>query len=183
MTELMKNPRVMKKLQIEIRTYVGNINKPFVENVGENLKYLKMVIKETLRLHPPAVLLVPHLARKHIQLGGYDVYPNTRIQINAFAIGRDPNSWKHPEEFYPERFENVDIDFGGQDFNLIPFGAGRRICPGMSMACTNIEFVVVNLLYHFDWKLPNNEEISMEEGVTINVYKKDPLCLVPIKIM
>ncbi|KAL5823924.1 hypothetical protein ACOSQ4_021824 [Xanthoceras sorbifolium] len=185
MTELIKNPRVMKKLQAEIRSFVGNINTPLVEEtVCENIKYLKMVFKETLRLHPPLVLLLPHLAQQHIKIGGYDVYPNTRILINVFAIGRDPETWKNPEEFCPERFENEAIDFKGQNFELLPFGAGRRICPGMTMATTAFEFVLGNLLYHFDWKLPDGmerEDISMEEEVGLTAYKKIPLCLVPIK--
>ncbi|TXG46912.1 hypothetical protein EZV62_026206 [Acer yangbiense] len=187
MTELMKNPRVMKKLQAEIRSSAGKINKPLVEEtVCENLKYLKMVFKETLRLHPPLVLSIPHLAQKHIKIGGYDVYPNTRIHVNVFAIGRDPETWKNPEEFYPERFENeaIGIDFGGQDFESLPFGSGRRVCPGMTMATAAFEFVLGNLLYHFDWKLPDGmetEDLSMEEELGLAVHKKIPLCLVPIK--
>ncbi|KAL5757120.1 hypothetical protein ACOSQ2_021866 [Xanthoceras sorbifolium] len=184
-TELMKNPRVMKKLQDEIRRFVGKINTPLAEEtVCENIKYLKMVLKETLRLHPPAVLLIPHLAQQHMKIGGYDVYPNTRIQVNVFAIGRDPNSWKNPEEFYPERFENEAIDFRGQNFELLPFGGGRRICPGITMATATSEFVLGNLLYHFDWKLPDGmetQDISMEEEVGLVAHKKIPLCLVPIK--
>ncbi|TXG46893.1 hypothetical protein EZV62_026187 [Acer yangbiense] len=189
MTELMKNPRVMKKLQAEIRSSVGEmINKPqLVEGtVCENLKYLNMVFKETLRLHPPSVLMIPHLAQQHIKIGGYDVYPNTRIQVNVFAIGRDPETWKNPEEFYPERFENeaIGIDFLGQNFELLPFGSGRRVCPGITMATATFEFVLGNLLYHFDWKLPNGmktEDLSMEEELGLTVHKKIPLCLVPIK--
>ncbi|KAL5787691.1 hypothetical protein ACOSP7_004640 [Xanthoceras sorbifolium] len=187
MTELVKNPRVMKKLQAEIRSFVGKINKPVVEEtICENVKYLKMVFKETLRLHPPLVLLPKetHLAQHHIKIGGYNVYPNTRILINVSAIGRDPETWKNPEEFCPERFENEAIDFRGQNFEFLPFGAGRRICPGMTMATTAFEFVLGNLLYHFDWKLPDRikrEDISMEEEVGLTAYKKIPLCLVPIK--
>ncbi|KAL5823928.1 hypothetical protein ACOSQ3_021911 [Xanthoceras sorbifolium] len=184
-TELMKNPRVMKKLQDEIRSFVGKINTPLVEEtVCENIKYLKMVFKETLRLHPPSVLMIPHLAQQPIKIGGYDVYPNTRIQVNVFAIGRDPDSWKNPEEFYPERFENEAIDYRGQNFELLPFGAGRRICPGITMATATSEFVLGNLLYHFDWKLPDGmetQDISMEEEVGLTAHKKIPLCLVPIK--
>ena len=132
------------------------------------------------------MLLIPHLAQKHIKIGGYDVYPNTRIHVNVFAIGRDPETWKNPEEFYPERFENeaTGIDFGGQDFELLPFGSGRRVCPGMTMATAAFEFVLGNLLYHFDWKLPvgmETEVLSMEEEPGITIRKKIHLCLVPIK--
>lgn len=184
MAEIMKNPRVMHKLQAEIRFSVGKLNNNTLiqESMCENLKYLKMIIKETLRLHPPSVLLIPHLAQKHIKIGGFDVYPNTRIQVNVFAIGRDPNIWKNPNKFYPERFEEKDIDFRGQNFELIPFGSGRRMCPGISMSSTIMETVFGNLIYHFDWKLPNEiDDINLEEEVGLIQRKKIPLCLVPIK--
>lgn len=183
MTELIKNPRVMKKLQAEIRSRVGR--KPMVaESDCERLEYLKMVLKETLRLHPPAVLLIPHQTMAKCKIGGYEIHPNTRIQVNAFAIGRDPKAWRNPEEFYPERFSDKAIDFRGQHFELIPFGAGRRICPGITMASATVELVIANLLYHFDWELPDGmkrEDISLEEEVGFTARKKIPLCLVPVK--
>lgn len=114
-----------------------------------------MVIKETLRLHPPGVLLVPHFSMTRFKLGGYDVHPNTRIHVNVFALGRDPKTWENPEELYLERFDNNPLDVKGQHFELLPFGAGRRICPPIEMATTTIELVLANLLYHFDWKLPD----------------------------
>ncbi|XP_059626373.1 cytochrome P450 71B10-like [Cornus florida] len=183
MTELSRNPRVMKKLQAEIRNCVGK--KGIVEESDiEKLDYLKLVVKETLRLHPPAVLLLPHETMVQCKIGGYDVYPKTRIQVNAWAIHRDPQNWKEPEEFIPERFENSCIDFKGQHFEFLTFGAGRRICPGLVMATTTVEFVLANLVYRFDWQLPSGmkiEDISLEEEGTFTVYRKLPLCLVPIK--
>ncbi|XP_059629875.1 cytochrome P450 71B10-like [Cornus florida] len=184
MTELSRNPPVMKKLQAEIRTCVGK--KAMVEESDiENLHYLKLVVKETLRLHPPAVLLLPHETMVQCKIGGYDVHPKTRIHVNAWAINRDPRNWKEPEEFIPERFENGCIDFKGQHFEFLTFGAGRRICPGLVMGTTNVEFVLANLLYCFDWGLPSGmkiEDISLEEEGTFTVYRKLPLYLVPIKL-
>lgn len=184
MSELMKNPRVMSKLQAEIRTCT--LQKPKVlsgDDVAE-LKYLKMVAKETLRLHPPAPLLLPRETMRHCKLGAYDVYPKTRIYVNAWAIGRDPKSWRNPDEFYPERFEDTDVNFKGYHFELVPFGAGRRICPGLAMGAANVEYTLANLLYWFDWELPGGmtrDDINMEDEGGLVVHKKIPLCLVPIK--
>ena len=95
--------------------------------------------------------------------------------INVWAIGRDLNTWKNPNEFYPERFEDNAIDFRGQNFGLLPFGSGRRMCPGITMASTVVMVTLANLLYRFDWKLPNGmkrEDVSVEEGVGLNIYRK-----------
>ncbi|KAM4101081.1 hypothetical protein ACJW30_05G116500 [Castanea mollissima] len=182
MTELVRNPRVMKKVQAEIRSYIGT--KPYVdESELENLQYLKMVLKETFRLHPPLALLIPLEAISHFKIGGYDINPNTRIMINVYAIGRDPDTWKNPNEFYPERFEDNAIDFRGQNFELLPFGSGRRMCPGINMASTVVMVTLANLLYRFDWKLPNGmkrEDVSVEEGIGLTIYKRLPLYLVPV---
>ncbi|KAK9288734.1 hypothetical protein L1049_017198 [Liquidambar formosana] len=187
MSELVKNPRVLDKVQAEIRGCVGKKAKLDQDDL-KNLKYLKMVVKETFRMHPPIVLLLPRETIRHCKIGGdngYDIYPKTRILVNAWAIGRDPKSWENPDEFYPERFEDNDIDFKGKHFQLVPFGAGRRICPGLAMGVATVEFTLANLLYWFDWELPNGmerEAMSMEEdGGGITVHKKTPLYLVPIK--
>jgi len=183
MTELARNPRVMQKVQAEIRSHVGK-NPKVDETKVENLKYLKMVVKETFRLHPPATLLLPHESIQHCQIGGYDVYPKTRILVNVWAIGRDPKTWENPDEFYPERFEGSEIDFRGQNFELLPFGAGRRICPGLTMGVTAVEFTLANLLHCFDWELPKGmkkEDVSLEEDGGLTVHKKLPLYLVPVE--
>lgn len=185
MSELILNPRVMKKVQAEVRAHVGKIKTPIVdENVCENIKYLSLVIKETLRLHPPVVLLIPHRTTKHIKLAGYDIYPNTIVQVNAYAIARDPKIWKNADEFYPERFENENIDYKGQNFEYLPFGSGRRICPGLAMGVTTVSSVLGNLLYHFDWELPKGmkkEDLSMEDEFGLTTSRKDPLYLVPVE--
>ncbi|XP_052207750.1 cytochrome P450 71B10-like isoform X1 [Diospyros lotus] len=182
MAELAKNPRAMKKAQAQIRSCIGR--KPKVDEAElDKLTYLKLVVKETLRLHPPASLLLPHETIRHCQIGGYSINPKTRILVNAWAIGRDPKIWTDPEEFIPERFENSPIDFIGHNFELLPFGSGRRMCPGINMATVSVEFTLANLLHCLNWKLPDwmkEEELSMEEEFGLTIRKKVPLLLVPV---
>ncbi|KAF3438774.1 hypothetical protein FNV43_RR21538 [Rhamnella rubrinervis] len=126
MTELVRNPEVMKKAQEEVRRVVGKKSKIGMEDINQ-MEYLKCVIKENLRLHPPIPLLVPRQTSESIQLGGYHSPAKVTVFVNAWAIQRDPTLWDRPEEFIPERFENNDIDFKGQDFQFSPFGTGRRV--------------------------------------------------------
>ncbi|XVE52854.1 hypothetical protein DITRI_Ditri02bG0157800 [Diplodiscus trichospermus] len=182
MTELTRNPRVMKKAQEEIRNYVGKKGK-VSESDSDHLQYLKLVVKEALRLHPPAALLTRE-SRSQFNINGYNFYPKTHIYVNVWAIGRDPKSWENPDQFYPERFMDSSIDFKGKHFEFLPFGAGRRGCPGMNMGMLNVELALASLLYHFDWKLPNGlkaEDLKMEEAAGLANYKKEALVLVPIK--
>ncbi|KAJ7945464.1 Cytochrome P450 [Quillaja saponaria] len=182
MTEPVRNPRVMKKAQEEIRTCVGKKGK-VNEGELEQLKYLKMVVKETMRLHPPGPLLLPRETMSHFKINGYDIYPKTRVHVNIWAIGREPDVWKSPEEYIPERFEDGLIDFKGQNYELLPFGAGRRGCPGIYMGVTMVELALANLMLCFDWKLPSGmkeEDVDMEEVAGLAVYKKLPLKLVPV---
>ncbi|KAJ9708758.1 hypothetical protein PVL29_000664 [Vitis rotundifolia] len=182
MTELARNPRIMKKAQVEVRNSIGNKGRVTGGDVDQ-LHYLKMVVKETLRLHPPAPLLLPRETMSHFEINGYHIYPKTQVQVNVWAIGRDPNLWKNPEEFLPERFMDNSVDFRGRHFELLPFGAGRRICPGMYMAIATVELTLANLLYRFDWKLPNGmkeADVNMEEAAGLTVRKKFALNLVPI---
>ena len=104
-----------------------------------------MVVKETPRLHTPIGLL-PREAMSHFKIGDYDINPKTRILINAWVIGRNPNSWKNPNEFYPKSFEDNVIDFMSHDFELIPFGSGRRMCPGITIGSTTVMIKLANLL-------------------------------------
>ncbi|VAH54054.1 unnamed protein product [Triticum turgidum subsp. durum] len=179
MAELIRKPRLLKKVQNEIRGVVGGNERVRHDDLA-NLGYLKMVVKETLRLHPPATMLLPREAMRDIQIGGYDVPAKTRIYVNAWAIGRDPTSWSDdPEEFKPERFEASEIDFKGAHFELTPFGAGRRICPALSMSTATVEFTLANLLYCFEWALPEGTAVSMEEEGKLTPLLKTPLVLVP----
>uniref|UniRef100_A0A6N2NHB3 Cytochrome P450 n=1 Tax=Salix viminalis TaxID=40686 RepID=A0A6N2NHB3_SALVM len=178
MAELVRNPRVMKKVQDEVRKWVGKKGRVTEDDVHQ-LEYLRMVIKETLRLHPPGPLLIPRETMSHCKVSGYNIYPKTLVHVNVWAIGRDPRYWKDPEEFFPERFLDSSYDFNGQSFEYLPFGSGRRICPGIHMGSITVEIILSNLLYCFDWILPNGlqkEDINMEEkaGVSLAPCKKTP---------
>ncbi|TVU13374.1 hypothetical protein EJB05_40426, partial [Eragrostis curvula] len=183
MSELMRNPRVMLKALAEVRGLIRNKPKVDEEDI-KNLKYLKMVIKENFRLHPPGTLLIPRETMQSCLISGYNVSPGTRVFVNVWAMGRDPGIWDNPEEFYPERFEESHVDFKGSNFELLPFGSGRRACPAVAMGVANVELALANLLYCFDWELPvgmREEDIDMEETGQLAFRKEVPLCLVPIK--
>lgn len=183
MSELLKNPNVMEKAQAEVRrVYQG---KTIVdETMLHELKYMKQVIKETLRLHPPLPLLAPRESIESCQLHSYDIPSKTRVLINAWAIGRDSKYWSDPEKFDPERFEGCSIDYKGTDFELIPFGAGRRKCPGMTLGIVNVELPLAMLLYHFDWRLPHGVEgpqnLDMDESFGITIRRKNELYVIPV---
>ncbi|TKY63685.1 cytochrome P450 family 71 protein [Spatholobus suberectus] len=179
MTALVKHPRVMKKVQEEIRNLGGK--KDFLdEDDIQKFPYFKAVIKETFRLHPPVPLLLPRETNKACIIDGYEIAAKTLVYVNAWAIHRDPDTWKDPEEFLPERFLDSTIDFRGQDFELISFGAGRRSCPGILMAIASLDLILANLLYFFDWELPagmKKEDIDTEGLPGLVQYKKNPLCV------
>ncbi|XP_015882508.3 phenylacetaldehyde oxime monooxygenase CYP71AN24 [Ziziphus jujuba] len=185
MAELMRNENMMKKAQEEVRRVVREKSSIDVNDINQ-MDYLKCVVKETLRLHPAGPLNFRE-TRESLKLGGYDIPPKTKVILNIWAIQMDPNFWDKPEEFVPERFQNNQVDFKGQDFQFIPFGSGRRGCPGMTFAVFQVEYVIANLLYWFDWKLPyeNNgmpKNLDMTETAGLVTRLKNPLVAVPIPI-
>ncbi|CAL1373210.1 unnamed protein product [Linum trigynum] len=183
MSELMKHPRVMKKLQEEVRREVVGEGVIIFEANLHNLEYLKLVIKETIRLHPPVPLLPPRQLMQDATIMGYDVSAGTMILTNAWGIGRDPSDWgESPDEFQSERFLQTKMDFRGQDFQLIPFGAGRRCCPGISLGLAVVEVALANLVREFDWKLPGGmrgEDFDMSECVGLTARRDLPLLAIP----
>ncbi|XVF54572.1 hypothetical protein PTKIN_Ptkin05aG0191900 [Pterospermum kingtungense] len=124
MAELLKNPGIMKKAQEDVRRVVGEKEKVHEDDIN-HMEYLKSIVKETLRLHPPGPLMTPNEISARIRLREYDILPKIRVLVNVWAIQRDPRLWDKPEVFLPERFENNPIDFRGQDFEFNPFGVGR----------------------------------------------------------
>ncbi|KAK2985479.1 hypothetical protein RJ640_004330 [Escallonia rubra] len=182
MSEMLKNERVLKMAQNEVRetfTRKGNVD----ESGLHELKYLKSVIKETLRLHPPVPLLLPRECRKQCEINGFQIPAKTSVLVNVWSIGRDPKYWTDAEKFQPERFMDSSIDFKGTDFQYLPFGAGRRMCPGIAFAQPNVELPLAHLLYHFDWELPNGmkkEELDMTEVLGMTIRRKHDLYLIPI---
>jgi len=176
----MKNPKAMRKAQEEVRNLFGN--KGFVhEDDVQQLPYLKAVVKETMRLQPTAPLLIPRETTKECSVGGYEIPAKTLVYVSAWAVGRDPEAWENPYEFNPDRFLGSSIDLKGNDFELIPFGAGRRICPGIFIALATVELSLANLLHKFDWEMPSGvEDIDMDDVLPGLVpHMRDALCLVP----
>lgn len=180
--ELIKNPTLMRKAQAELREVFNTKGKVDETSMSET-KFLKLIIKETLRLHSAAPLLIPRECREQCEINGFNIPAKTKVIVNAWAIGRDPNYWIEPESFIPERFVDSAIDYKGTNFELIPFGAGRRICPGILFGLASVDFHLANLLYQFDWKLPEgmkNQDLDMTESSGLTVRRKDDLCLIPI---
>ncbi|PKA57665.1 Cytochrome P450 71A1 [Apostasia shenzhenica] len=184
MAELIRHPKVMKKLQREVRE-VGHGDVLISEEDSVKMRYLNAVIKEVFRLHPPAPLLLPRESSDDCRIRGYDIPKGTRIFINAWAFGRDPARWEAPDEFRPERFLDSSADYTGNDLHFIPFGAGRRICPGLHFAVVDVELAVANLVYRFDWELPSylaSEDFKMEEIAGLVVHREQKLELVPTPV-
>ncbi|KAE9602499.1 hypothetical protein Lal_00049587 [Lupinus albus] len=181
MSELMKNPTVRRKLQVEIReAFKGK------ETINEKdlskLSYFKSVIKETMRLHTVVPLLVPRESKESCKIGEYQIPKKTRVIVNAWALARDPNYWYDADKFIPERFDNTNYDFNGNNFEFLPFGSGRRICPGILLGLANMELPLAALLYHFDWELPNGmnpQDLDMSETFGSAVVKKNNLYVIP----
>ena len=152
----------------------------------DSLAYLRAVVKETLRLHPPAPLLLLHQSMVDCDIDGYTIPSRTRVIINAWAVCRHVESWEKAEELMPERFMDggraAAVDFKGNDFQFIPFGAGRRMCPGINFGLATVEIMLANLMYCFDWGLPagmDKEDIDMTEVFGLTVDRKEKLMLVP----
>ncbi|XP_019162053.1 PREDICTED: premnaspirodiene oxygenase-like [Ipomoea nil] len=181
MSEMMKNPRVLAKAQAEVREAFRGKEKLEEDDI-EQLEYLKLVVKETFRCHPPAPLLVPRECREETVVCGYTIPKRARVLINVWAIGRDPQYWENPDNFTPERFDNSSIDFMGNHFQFLPFGGGRRICPGLVFGLANTLSPLAHLLYNFDWKLPagvTGETLDMTERHGLAVARNNDLFLIP----
>ncbi|XP_020209422.1 geraniol 8-hydroxylase [Cajanus cajan] len=155
MSELMHNPEAMSKVKKELAETIG-VGKAVEESDVARLPYLQAVIKESLRMHPPAPLLLPRRAKRDVQVCGYTVPKGAQVLINEWAIGRNPQVWDNAHVFSPERFLDSDIDVKGRHFKLTPFGSGRRICPGSPLALRMLHLMLGSLINCFDWKLQNN---------------------------
>lgn len=181
MTELLCNPESMMKAKTELARVVGPKQKVEESDI-DNLPYLQAVIKETLRLHPPIPFLVPRRAMKDTDFMGFQIPKNTQVLVNAWAIGRDPDVWEDPLAFKPDRFMDTKIDYKGQHYELIPFGAGRRMCAGVPLAHRVLHLILGSLLHKFDWELDGNvtpETMDMKDNLGVTVRKSEPLLAVP----
>ncbi|KAH7844828.1 hypothetical protein Vadar_032125 [Vaccinium darrowii] len=183
MAELLHNPITLQKLQAELRSVIKP-NTKLEEQHMESLPYLKAVVKETLRLHPPLPFLVPHMAMDSCEMLGYHIPKETQILVNVWAIGRDPQTWENPLEFRPERFlEPSIVDYKGHHFKFIPFGSGRRMCPAVPLASRVLPMALGSILLAFDWVLVDGvepTEMDMSERMGITLRKAIPLKAVAI---
>ncbi|XP_019426839.1 PREDICTED: flavonoid 3',5'-hydroxylase 1-like [Lupinus angustifolius] len=178
LSEMLKNPIIFKKAHEEMDQLIGK-QRRLKESDLSMLPYLQAICKETYRLHPSTPLNLPRVSSQPCQVNGYHIPKNTRLSVNIWAIGRDPNVWENPLEFNPERFlsgKNAKIDPRGNDFELIPFGSGRRICAGTRMGVVMVQYILGTLIHSFEWKLPNDlAELNMEEAFGLALQKKVPL--------
>jgi cytochrome P450 len=188
MAELIRNPKVMARAQLEVRQSLGQGRSAVTSAQLGDLRYLRMVIKETLRIHPVAALIL-RASKEDCQVMGYDIPKGTHVLINAFATGRDTRHWgEDAAVFRPERFEEKGaptiVDYTpGPQMEFIPFGAGRRSCPGALFATTTVELLLANLLYRFDWAIPGGarpETLDMSEVFGMILNRKTSLCLQPL---
>jgi len=179
--ELLKHPEVMKKVQDELDNVVGH-QRIVDEKDVPRLKYLQDIVKETFRLHPPVPTLIPHENLEFCEVGGYHVSAKSMILVNVWAIHRDPCAYENPVDFNPKRFVGSVIDVKGNDFQLLPFGSGRRICPTLSLGLITMQTYLARLLHSFMWKLPkegNAEELDMGEKSLFIALKAIPLQAIP----
>ncbi|KAK6244127.1 hypothetical protein QUC31_010536, partial [Theobroma cacao] len=188
MGELINHPQVFKKLRQEISSVVGP-DRLIKESDVQNLPYLQAVVKETLRLHPPSVTLLRQ-SNEDCKIDGFYLKSKSRIIINLYSIMRDPNSWNNPDEFIPDRFmgntnlnSNKELmEMKGQNFDYLPFGSGRRVCPGASLALATIHATVGALVQCFDWKVKGGEMVDMREasGFAATLAMASPLVCYPV---
>nr|KYP51054.1 7-ethoxycoumarin O-deethylase [Cajanus cajan] len=184
MAELLRNPKVMQKAREELIQVIGS-SKEVKESDIPRLPYIQAIVKETLRLHPSAPLLLPYVAGEDVEVSGYTIHKGNQVLINAWSIGRNPQFWEDPLLFEPERFLRSNVDFKGRDFEYLPFGAGRRICPGLPLANRMITLMLAALLHSFQWKLPPGvtpQTLDMTEQYGITLKKLTPLSAIPISL-
>ncbi|KAH9657651.1 cytochrome P450 family 76 subfamily C polypeptide 7 [Citrus sinensis] len=180
MAELLHNPEVLSKAKLELEQLVGRGN-PIEESDITRLPYLQAVVKETFRLHPAVPLLIARKVSEDVEIASFTVPKGGQVFVNVWAIGRDENIWDNPHSFVPERFLGSDISYKGQNFELIPFGGGRRICPGLPLAIRMLHLMLGSLINSFDWKLEDGN-MDMEEKFGLTIQKAQPLRVVPVAI-
>uniref|UniRef100_A0A0D9VHC3 Cytochrome P450 n=1 Tax=Leersia perrieri TaxID=77586 RepID=A0A0D9VHC3_9ORYZ len=183
MAELLRNPDAMAKVRAELKDVLGD-KKALEEADAARLPYLQAVLKESMRLHPVGPILLPHYAEEDgVVIGGYAVPKDTAVLFNASAIMRDPAAWEKPDEFMPERFMRSEhsFDFRGKDFEFIPFGSGRRLCPGVPLAERLVPFILASLLHAFEWRLPGG--MSAHEMDLTERFSTTNCLAVPLKVV
>eukprot|EP00262_Sarcandra_glabra_P004766 TRINITY_DN16017_c0_g1_i1.p1 TRINITY_DN16017_c0_g1~~TRINITY_DN16017_c0_g1_i1.p1 ORF type:complete len:517 (+),score=39.99 TRINITY_DN16017_c0_g1_i1:202-1752(+) len=173
---LLNNSFALKKARDELDAHIGK-ERQVDESDIKNLVYLQAIVKETLRLYPAGPLALPHEAMEDCQIGGFNIPAGTRLLVNLWKLQRDPSVWVDPSEFRPERFltSHVDVDVRGQHFQYIPFGSGRRSCPGISLALQVVHLTLARLLHGFCIEASGGVPVDMTEGVGLTMPKATPL--------
>ncbi|KAK1430882.1 hypothetical protein QVD17_13974 [Tagetes erecta] len=180
MSELLLNPHMFTRVREEVSEIVGEDGK-LEEDKTFNLPYLHAVIKETMRLQAGSPLLAPHITQTEVKIKNYVIPRNTQLLVNAWAMSRDERYWDKPTVFMPERFLNNKVDYKEQNFEFLPFGSGRRKCPGMPLAERMLSLIVAAFVYYFDWELPyTREELDMSHIYGPALLKATPLIATPI---
>ncbi|KAK2975527.1 hypothetical protein RJ640_000977 [Escallonia rubra] len=185
MAEVLRNPGTMEKAKEELEQVIGK-GKILEESDVSRLPYLRCVVKETLRIHPPVPFLIPRKVDADVEACGFTVPKGAQVLVNCWAIGRDPTLWEDSLSFKPERFLASELDVRGRDFELIPFGAGRRICPGLPLAIRMVPVMLGSLINSFNWKLDGGispKELGMEEKFGITLQKAQPLLAIPLPLV
>ncbi|KAL3840420.1 hypothetical protein ACJIZ3_025011 [Penstemon smallii] len=183
MTELLRNPKVMSKAKSELKSVIGE-NVQVEESDIPNLPYLQAVVKETFRYHPTGSFILRNKGENELEINNFVIPEHAGVLINLCAIGRDPSVWSNPDSFEPDRFLNSEIDYKGHNFELLPFGSGRRICPALPLAHRMVHLMVASLIHNFDWKLENGmalEEIDVNDKFGLTLQKAIPLRVIPFK--
>lgn len=182
MAELLRNPPVLAKAKQELSQNITPCHIIQEQDIP-HLSYLDAVLKEAMRLHPTAPLLLPHRAEQEVEIHGYTIPRHTQVFVNAWYILRCPAYWDDPTSFKPDRFLNSETDFRGRNFSYIPFGAGRRICPGLNLGVRMVSVMLANLVHNFDWEMPDGlkpENMNMKDRFGITLQKDEPLVAIPI---
>lgn len=172
MSLLLNNPHVLKKAQAEVDSHIGH-DRMFDESDVADLPYLRCIINETLRLYPAGPLLIPHESSAECVVGGYRIPAGTMLMVNVWAIHNDPKNWEDARAFKPERFEGQQGNRDG--FKLMPFGSGRRGCPGEGLAVRMVGFTLGTLIQCFDWERVGTELVDMTEGTGLTLPRATPL--------
>ncbi|KAL9269466.1 Cytochrome P450 76C1-like protein [Drosera capensis] len=183
MAELLENPIAMSKAQQELITLIPPQNDvEFIPSCQRHLPYLNAIVKETFRLHPPAPFLAPHSPTTTTTLNGYTIPHNSSVLLNMYSIHRDPLIWNNPTRFLPERWlgdEAREVDWSGKWFQFLPFGSGRRMCPGIDVAERMVVTALAAMLYGREWRLPEGEKVDFDDEYAILIKKSKPLIAIP----
>ena len=181
MVELLRNPHVMQKVRIELSEIISPTRR-IKESDIDWLPYFQAVVKETMRFHLLAPHLLPYKAKYYLEILGFTIPKDSNVLVNIWAIARDPRYREDPLSFLPERFLSFNIDFRGRDFEYLPFGAGKRICPGIPPGLRMVHFVLASIIHSFSWKFPQGitlESLNMKEQFGVTLKKVIPLCAIP----